>query len=124
MICLKDFSMKNIFRKCRAGRLILLLPVILTFCVAERALAIIDPTLQMQLGNLSGATADPNNHQHYLIQRSVESIDYSDVNGCPNWASWDLTSSDVGSSGRGDNYTSDSSLPAGFRFISTGTYGT
>ncbi len=102
----------------------LLLGASLLFVVSEKALGIIDPTLQMQLGNISGATADPNNHQHFLIQRSVESIDYSDTNGCPNWASWDLTASDIGSSGRGDNYTSDSSLPAGFRFISTGTYGT
>ena len=66
----------------------LLLGASLLFVVSEKALGIIDPTLQMQLGNISGATADPNNHQHFLIQRSVESIDYSDTNGCPNWASW------------------------------------
>ena len=47
--------------------------------------AIIDASLQMQLGNPTGATADPNNHEHYLIQRTVEAIDYSDTNGCPNW---------------------------------------
>ena len=35
----------------------------------------------MQLGNPSGATADPNNHDHYLIQRPVEAIDYSDQSG-------------------------------------------
>ncbi len=49
-----------------------------------RADAIIDATLQMQLGNPSGATADPNNHNHYLIQRTVEAIDYSDNLGEPN----------------------------------------
>src|ERR1017187_4490156 len=42
---------------------------------------IIDATLQMQLGNPSGATADTNNHNHYLIQRPVEAIDYSDSRG-------------------------------------------
>jgi endonuclease G len=60
--------------------------------------AIIDATLQMQLGNPSGATADPTNHDHFLIQRPVEAMDYSDHLGQPNWASWDLTSGDVGSS--------------------------
>ena len=91
---------------------------------ARQAAAIIDPTLQMQLGNPTAATADPNNHSHYLIQRSVESIDYSDTNGCPNWASWDLTASDVGTIDRSDAWTVDTSLPAGFRNIGTGTYGT
>ncbi len=77
----------------------------------------------MQLGNPTGATADPNNHSHYLIQRTVETIDYSDANGQPNWASWDLTSSDLGSSGRSDAWATDTSLPSGFKVIPTSTYG-
>jgi len=59
--------------------------------------ATIDATLQMQLGNPSNATADTNNHAHYLIQRTVEAIDYSDNLGEPVWASWDLNAVDVGS---------------------------
>src|SRR5258708_39537481 len=58
--------------------------------------AIIGTSLQMQLGNPSSATADPNNHSHYLVQRTVEALDFGDVLGEPNWASWDLTSSDIG----------------------------
>ena len=81
------------------------LPTVLGACVlffaALQAGAIIQTSLQMQLGNPSGATADTNNHNHYLIQRTVEAIDYSDTLGEPNWASWDLTSADLGSSGRG-----------------------
>lgn len=102
----------------------LLFGVTTLFATVRQVAAIIDPTLQMQLGNPTGATADPTNHLHYLIQRSVESIDYSDTNGCANWASWDLTASDVGTIDRSDAYTVDSSLPAGFRNIGTGTYGT
>jgi len=78
----------------------------------------------MQLGNPSGATADPNNHNHYLIQRPVEAIDYSDHLGQPNWASWDLTAADVGSSGRSDAWAIDTSLPSGFKTIPTSAYGT
>jgi hypothetical protein len=59
--------------------------------VASSANAVIDASLQMQLGNPSGATADTNNHDHYLIQRTVEALDYSDHFGEPVWASWDLT---------------------------------
>jgi uncharacterized repeat protein (TIGR01451 family) len=94
------------------------------FLPAFQAAAIIDATLQMQLGNPTGATNDPNNHFHYLIQRSVEAIDYSDTNGCPNWASWDLTTADISGVTRTDAYARDTSLPSGFRTIGNGTFGT
>src|SRR5690349_2844540 len=38
--------------------------------------ASIGTSLQMQLGNPSGATADTNNHNHYLVQRTVEALDF------------------------------------------------
>jgi endonuclease G len=91
------------------------------FFIVLQVGATIGTSLQMQLGNPSGATADPNNHNHYLIQRTVESLDYSDNLSEPNWASWDLTSSDVGSSGRGDFHT-DTNLPSGFYEVTTGDY--
>ena len=91
------------------------------FLAATPAGAIIKTSLQMQLGNPSGATPDPNNHNHYLIQRAVESLDYSDSLGEPNWASWDLTASDLGSSGRGD-FQTDTNLPAGFYQVTPDDY--
>jgi uncharacterized repeat protein (TIGR01451 family) len=71
----------------------------------------------MQLGNPSGTTADTNNHDHFLIQRPVEAMDYSDHLGQPNWASWDLTSGDVGSSGRSPNFYTDTNLPPDFYWV-------
>lgn len=78
--------------------------------------AIIDTNLnlQMQLGNPSGATNDPSNHNHYLIQRTVEAIDYSDNLGQPNWASWDLTAADIGNSGYSGLFAADTNLPPSF----------
>src|ERR1035437_2468921 len=88
-----------------------------------QAFAIIDATLQMQLGNPTGATIDTNNHSHYLIQRTVEAIDYSDNLGEPNWASWDLTSSDYVVGGpRSSSFFADTSLPAGFYVVSGNAY--
>ncbi|EEF62305.1 DNA/RNA non-specific endonuclease [Pedosphaera parvula] len=84
--------------------------------------ATISTALQMQLGNPSNATADANNHSHYLIQRTVEAIDFSDSLGEPNWASWDLTGSDIGSSGRSSSFFTDTTLPAGFYEVKTGDY--
>lgn len=87
------------------------------------AKAIIATNSQLQLGNPSGAITDPTNHNHYLIQRTVEAIDYCDNHGGPNWASWDLTSADVGSSGRSSNFFPDTNLPPSFHVISQNTYG-
>ena len=101
----------------------LIVSVLALFLPVFQAAAIIDATLQMQLGNPTGATTDPNNHSHYLIQRTVEAID-SDTNGCPNWASWDLTSADDCRVSRTDAYATDTSLPSGFRTIGNGTFGT
>jgi endonuclease G len=75
----------------------------------------------MMLGNPSGASADSSNHAHYLIQRTVEAIDYSDNNREPNWAAWDYTPADSGSSGRG-NFITDTTLPSGFYQVVTGDY--
>src|SRR6185369_16251671 len=84
--------------------------------------AIIDAALQMQLGNPSNAAADTNNHNHYLIQRTVEAIDYSDNLGEPNWASWDLTASDVGTNSRSTSFFTDTNLPANFYHVTSGDY--
>jgi endonuclease G len=92
------------------------------FAAIPPASAVIDATLQMQLGNPSGATTDTNNHNHYLIQRTVEAIDYSDTLGEPNWASWDLTASDTGSSGRSPDFITDTNLPSDFYEVITTDY--
>jgi DNA/RNA endonuclease G (NUC1) len=90
--------------------------------VSLPAEATIDVTLQMQLGNPSGAAADTNNHSHYLIQPTVEAIDYSDQLGEAVWASWDLTAGDVGGSGRNSTYYPDTNLPPNFYHVTTTNY--
>ena len=87
----------------------------------DSAMATIDAGLQMQLGNPSNATSNTNNHDHYLIQRPVETLDYSDALGEPNWASWDLTTNDLGSSGR-SNFAVDTNLPPNFYHVGTSEY--
>ena len=81
---------------------------------ASSAFATIDASLQMQLGNPSGAITDTNNHNHYLIQRTVEAMDYSDNMGQPVWASWDLTAADIGSAARSGTFYQDTNLPPNF----------
>ncbi len=92
----------------------------------QQGQAIIDINLQMQLGNPTGATADATNqlhHLHYLIQHPQYALDYSDTNRQPNWVSWDLTSSDVGSSGRTDAWAVETNVPPDFHPVPTSTFG-
>lgn len=76
----------------------------------------------MQLGNPSNATTNAGNHAHYLIQRAVEALDYSDNLGEPVWASWDLTAADIGSASRSTTFFTDTNLPVGFTRITTTDY--
>lgn len=84
--------------------------------------ATIGTSLQMQLGNPSAAAVDPSNHAHYLIERPQYALDYNDTTHEPNWVSWDLTSSDVGGSGRSPDFFVDTTLPAGFYQVQTTDY--
>jgi DNA/RNA endonuclease G (NUC1) len=79
-------------------------------------------SLQMLLGNPSGATANPTNHNHFLIQRDVEALDYNDNRRQVNWASWHYTPGDTGSSGRSGSFFQDTSLPPGFYQVLTTDY--
>jgi endonuclease G len=93
----------------------------LAFQFAAAARATIGTTLQMQLGNPSSATSTTTNHAHFLIKRAQYALDYSDNRGEPLWVSWDLTSGDVGGSGR-SSFITDTTLPAGFYRVTTSDY--
>lgn len=104
----------------------LLLTASLLILSPQQGHAVIDINLQMQLGNPSGATADPANplhHLHYLIQRPQYALDYSDTNRQANWVSWDLTSADIGSSGRTDAWAVETNVPSDFHPVPTSTFG-
>lgn len=84
--------------------------------------ATIDAASQLLLGNPSNAAADTNDHNHFLIQREVEALDYSDNLRQPNWASWHLTAEDVGNSGRSPTFFVDTNLPSNFYRVKTTDY--
>jgi uncharacterized repeat protein (TIGR01451 family) len=114
--------MKTVFRNSLSRNMFFVIfSAALFFSAVRPAVALLDAEFQMQLGNPSAATADPNNHDHYLIQRAVYALDYSDNLGEPNWVSWDLTVADVGGSGRSD-FQADTSLPPGFYQVPASAY--
>ncbi len=77
---------------------------------------------QMVLGNPSEAKTDSNNHEHYLIQRSVFAMDYDDHEAEPNWVAWNLTAEDLGSAKRTPSFHSDPELPGSFHHITSDYY--
>ncbi len=104
-----------------AFRRVLLIAVAL-LTLAGVARAAIDPVLQAQLGNPSGATAVASATTNYLIARPQYSLGYNNATRQPNWVSWDLTVADTGSSGRSSNFFQDTTLPAGFYQVLTTDY--
>ena len=97
------------------------LALVVFLLAALAARATIGTGLQAQLGNPSGATADPTNHARYLIQRAQYWLDYNDTTREANWVAWNLTSTDVGSSGRADFITA-TALPAAFTRVTPADY--
>lgn len=104
----------------RPLRLLVALVFALTAAVGLRAT--LGPTQQMLLGNPSSATADANNHVKYLIQRAQYALDYSDTLREPNWVAWNLTTADVGGSGRSNDFFVDTTLPPTFTPVLTTAY--
>ena len=68
----------------------------------------------LTMGNPSGATPDAGNPFNYLMTKTQYVLSYHRDNGRPNWVSWHLDTSWMGSAPRQDDYRADTSLPAGW----------
>lgn len=79
-----------------------------------------NPNLTM--GNPSDARADQNHANNYLVLKDQYVLSYNKDHKTPNWASWQLDSDWIGSSGRAGQFTPDESLPADFDRATPGDY--
>jgi len=76
----------------------------------------------LTMGNPSNAvttTLQPNN---YLMQKSQYALSYSRDNGGPNWVSWHLDASWLGSAPRQDDFRADTTLPTGWYRVQATDY--
>ena len=71
-----------------------------------------DPAENMAMGNPSGATTDVNNPLNYLLVKTQYVVSYNRDRGTPNWVSWHLDSTNIGSTNRQNDFRPDPSLPA------------
>jgi endonuclease G len=80
-------------------------------------------SVHLTMGNPSGASTDATNQpNNYLLDKPQYAVSYSRDNGEPNWVSWHLDSSWIGSTQRQDDFRPDSTLPASWYHVQAGDY--
>ena len=68
----------------------------------------------LTMGNPSNATTSVGQPLNYLMEKPQYALSYNRDNGGPNWVSWHLDSSWLGSTPRQDDFRNDTTLPAGW----------
>jgi endonuclease G, mitochondrial len=74
------------------------------------------------MGNPSGAVADPYYYWNYLMNKLQFSMSYHRDRGTPNWVSWHLDPTWLGSTPRQDNFSADATLPSGWYRVGSTSY--
>lgn len=65
----------------------------------------------MLMGNCSNAKADTTQFNNYLMVKAYYALSYNRSRSIPNWVSWHVQLSDLGTVTRQDDFRADSSLP-------------
>jgi endonuclease G len=68
----------------------------------------------LTMGNPSNAVVDVNQPSNYLLDKTQYAVSYNRDKGRPNWVSWHLDSTWLGSTPRQDDFRNDTTLPAGW----------
>ena len=79
------------------------------------------PNRNVRFGLPGPASADAANRDAYLIDRPQYVLSYNDGARLPNWVSWQLVRSDIGTADRGP-FEPDPLLPRGFAKVTSGVY--
>lgn len=74
------------------------------------------------MGNPSGATATIATPANYLIDQTYFVESYNRDKGTPNWVSWYVGSSTLGSTSRTDDFRANTSLPSGWYQVQSSSY--
>lgn len=72
------------------------------------------PGEHLTMGNPSSAVTNVAQPNNYLMEKPQYSMSYSRDNGGPNWVSWHLDNSWLGSTPRQDDFRADTTLPTGW----------
>lgn len=76
----------------------------------------------LTMGNPSNAVTNVNQPNNYLMEKPQYAMSYSRDNGGPNWVSWHLDNSWLGSTPRQDDFRADTTLPTGWYRVQATDY--
>ena len=76
----------------------------------------------LTMGNPSNAVVDTAQPNNYLLDKPQYAVGYSRDKGRPNWVSWHLDSTWIGSAPRQDDFRPDTTLPAGWYQVKATDY--
>ncbi|MBD2529366.1 DNA/RNA non-specific endonuclease [Nostoc flagelliforme FACHB-838] len=79
-------------------------------------------SVHLCVGNPSNATTNVSSPNNYLLVKPQYALSYSRDKGIPNWVSWQLNSSWLGSTPRQDNFRADTTLPTGWYRVGSSDY--
>ena len=71
-------------------------------------------SVHLTMGNPSNAVTSTSYPTNYLMEKAQYAMSYHRDNGRPNWVSWHLDDSWIGSTPRQDDFRPDTTLPAGW----------
>lgn len=82
------------------------------------------PEVHLTMGNPNGAEADLNTPNNYLMVKPELTLSYNRDRGIPNWVSWHLDDTWVGTLARVDTFRADPAVPADwYRVLSIDYFG-
>ncbi|MEJ1937690.1 DNA/RNA non-specific endonuclease, partial [Nostoc sp. NIES-2111] len=89
------------------------------FNYAEKPLTAQVSSVHLTMGNPSGANTS---YSNLLLNKSQYAVSYNCYRGTPNWVSWQLNTSWLGSAPRQDDFRADTTLPSGCYRVSSSDY--
>ncbi|WP_400193927.1 DNA/RNA non-specific endonuclease [Hymenobacter sp. B81] len=79
-------------------------------------------SVHLTMGNPSGAAADEALTTNFLLLKPQYALSYHRDRGIPNWVSWHLSASWLGSAARQDDFRADATLPTGWHRPGSSSY--
>lgn len=88
----------------------------------EEGARLVPTSVHLTMGNPSGAVTDSTRWTNYLMEKSQYALSYHRDRGIPNWVSWHLDESWLGSAARQDDFRADMTLPGGWYRVQANDY--
>lgn len=98
-------------------------PSILSVTKASASLSTTNDDSNILLGNPDGAQSSVTaNKDNYLMDKTYYVLSYNSSKGTPNWVSWHLQKSDMGTENRQNDFRADTALPSGWYQVQNSSY--